>query len=89
MRADEGPDDLDQLFDLVETLRKQLVTVEQVAKSAAADARSARSEVVRLRDEVAAAERDQQELRSARAKLARLSRPGLLRSLLRRSTPRF
>ena len=48
------------------------------------DAHFAREEVLRLRDQVVAAERDQQDLKTARARLARIKRRGLVDRVLNR-----
>jgi len=73
-----------QLQALVQTLQGQLHSVERKAADAARDARNAREEVQQLRDAVAKAERDQQELRTVRARLGRLARRGLLARILNR-----
>jgi chromosome segregation ATPase len=63
-------------------LRDQLGEVEARAKAAEQEAHWAREEVLRLRDQVVAAERDQQDLKTARARLARIKRRGLLARIL-------
>ena len=75
---DEPADGIEALLDMVETLRTAAI---------ANEARAARAEVLQLRDEVAAAERDQQDLRSARAKLRRLQRPTIWSVLSRHGLP--
>ena len=68
----------------IEELRGQLGEVEARANAAEQEAHWARQEVLRLRDQVVAAERDQQDLRTARARLARLKRRGLVARVLNR-----
>ena len=68
----------------VEELRDQLGRVEVRAEAAEREAHRAREEVLRLRDQVAAAERDQQDLRAARARLVRIKRRGLVARILNR-----
>lgn len=65
-------------------MRDQLGRVEARAEAAEREAHGAREEVLRLRDQVVAAERDQQDLRAARAGLARLKRRGLVARVLNR-----
>lgn len=80
--ADRQGSGLDELFDLVESLRQRVVQAEEGAAAASKVAQLTRQEVERLRDQVAAAERDQQDLRTARARLDRLSRRGFWQRLL-------
>jgi chromosome segregation ATPase len=68
----------------IEEFRRQFETVEARAMRAENEARAAREEILGLRDQLVAAERDQQDLRTARAKLARLSVRRLLARLLNR-----
>ena len=68
----------------MEDFRRQFETVEARATRAETEAQAAHQEILRLRDQLAAAERDQQELRAARARLARLTVRGLLARMLDR-----
>jgi chromosome segregation ATPase len=68
----------------IEEFRRQFETIEARAMRAENEARAAREEILGLRDQLVAAERDQQDLRTARAKLARLSVRRLLARLLNR-----
>jgi predicted nucleic acid-binding Zn-ribbon protein len=68
----------------IEDLRNQLGRVAARAEAAEREAHRAREEVLGLRDQVAAAERDQQDLRAARARLARVKRRGLVARMLNR-----
>lgn len=80
--ADDGQ--AEELAALLGSLRDHLTAVETQARTAAREAAAARAEVALLRDEVAAAERDQQDLRTMRAKLQRLSGRGLMARILNR-----
>jgi predicted nucleic acid-binding Zn-ribbon protein len=68
----------------IEEFRRQFETIEARVMRAENEARAAREEILGLRDQLVAAERDQQDLRTARAKLARLSVRRLLARLLNR-----
>jgi predicted nucleic acid-binding Zn-ribbon protein len=80
----QGPKELQALLEIVETLRDRIASVEARAESAEREAHHAQEEVARLRDQVAAAERDQQDLRTARARLARIQVRGLIARILNR-----
>jgi len=54
------------------------------AEAAEREAHGAREEALRLRDQAAAAERDQQDLKTARARLTRIRRRGLVARMLNR-----
>ena len=84
MPGPERPEELQSLKAQIEGLRDQLGRVEARAEAAEQEAHWAREEVLRLRDQVVAAERDQQDLRAARARLARLKRRGLVARVLNR-----
>ena len=84
MPGPEHPGELQRLKAQVEELRDQLGRVAARAEAAEQEAHWAREEVLRLRDQVVAAERDQQDLRGARARLARLKRRGLVARVLNR-----
>ena len=84
MPGPERPEELQRLKAQIEGLRDQLGRVEARAEAAEQEAHWAREEVQRLRDQVVAAERDQQDLRAARARLARLKRRGLVARILNR-----
>ena len=84
MPGPERPEELQRLKAQIEGLRDQLGRVEARAEAAEQEAHWAREEVLRLRDQVVAAERDQQDLRAARARLARLKRRGLVARMLNR-----
>lgn len=80
----EKSDDLDALREEVRSLRDHLARVEAQAATAEMEALRARDEILGLRDQVAAAERDQQDLRSARAQLTRLRLRGIFARILNR-----
>ncbi|MBV9777990.1 MAG: hypothetical protein JO143_13180 [Acetobacteraceae bacterium] len=84
MPGPEHTEELQRLKAQMEELRDQLGRVEARSEAAEQEAHRAREEVLRLRDQVAAAERDQQDLRGARARLARLKRRGLVARMLNR-----
>ena len=84
MPGSEPSEELQNLKTQIEELRDQLGRVEARAEAAEREAHGASEEVLRLRDQVAAAERDQQDLRAARAGLARIRRRGLLARVLNR-----
>jgi predicted nucleic acid-binding Zn-ribbon protein len=84
MPGSERPGELQGLRRQLEELRDQLGRVEARAEAAEREAHRAREEVLGLRDQVAAAERDQQDLRAARARLARIRRRGLVARMLNR-----
>ena len=84
MPGPEHSEEFQSLKTQIEELRDQLGRVEARAEAAEQEAHGAREEVLRLRDQVAAAERDQQDLRTARAGLARIRRRGLLARVLNR-----
>ncbi|MBV9116072.1 MAG: hypothetical protein JOY63_01770 [Acetobacteraceae bacterium] len=84
MPGPERTEELQRLKAQMEELRDQLGRVEARSEAAEQEAHRAREEVLRLRDQVAAAERDQQDLRAARARLARLKRRGLVARMLNR-----
>jgi predicted nucleic acid-binding Zn-ribbon protein len=75
-------DELAALREQVDALRTQLAKVEAEAAAARHEAVATRCEVLDLRDQVTAAERDQQDLRTARARLARLNIRALIARLL-------
>ena len=77
-------DELRVLRKLVEALQERTASNEEHAKTAAVEARAAHQEILGLRDQLAAAERDQQDLRTARARLVRLKSRGLLWRILNR-----
>lgn len=62
----------------IEHLRQRLIQVEEEVSQARQDAHQARQETLQLRDALAAAQRDQQDLKSARAQLSRIRVRGLL-----------
>ena len=66
------------------SMQKHVLAVEEYARNASRDAAAAKEEILKLRDQVVAAERDQQDLRTARARLSRLTSRGLLGRLLDR-----
>lgn len=68
----------------IEVLRDHLADVNAQVDDAVQEARQARKEVVWLHDQLVAAERDQQDLRTARARLARIRTRGLVSRLLNR-----
>lgn len=68
----------------MDSLRHYIASIEMEAKAARQDAHNAHEEITRLRDQVASAQRDQQELKKARAKLARNSLSNMIDRLLRR-----
>ena len=82
MPGPEHPEELQRLKTQIEELRGQLGKVEARAEAAEQEAHWAREEVLRLRDQVVAAERDQQDLRTARARLARIKRRSLVARIL-------
>ena len=84
MPGPEHTEELQRLKAQVEELRDQLGRVAARSEAAEQEAHGAREEVLRLRDQVVAAERDQQDLRGARARLARLKRRGLVARVLNR-----
>ena len=84
MPGPEHTEELQRLKAQMEELRDQLGRVEARLEAAEQEAHWAREEVLRLRDQVAATERDQQDLRTARARLARLKRRGLVARMLNR-----
>ncbi len=84
---DEPIDGIEALLEMVETLRTAAAANEARSKLALAEARAARAEVLRLKDDLAAAQRDQQDLRSARARLKRLERKTIWSMLSRSSLP--
>ncbi|KAA5612289.1 hypothetical protein [Rhodovastum atsumiense] len=68
----------------IEDLRRQIREIDRQASDARQEAHQAHEEVLRLRDVVAAAQRDQQDLRTARARLDRVRMRGLLARILNR-----
>ena len=68
----------------IEEFRRKFGEVEARARRAEHEAQTAHEEILRLRDQLTAAERDQQDLRTARARLARLNVRGLLARVLNR-----
>lgn len=80
----EQSGELQALQKQIEELREQLGTVEVQASAAEQEAHQAREEVLLLRDQVVAAEREQQDLKTARARLARMNVRGLLARILNR-----
>jgi predicted nucleic acid-binding Zn-ribbon protein len=84
MPGPEHSEEFQSLKTQLEELRDQLGRVAARAEAAEREAYGAREEVLRLRDQVAAAERDQQDLRTARARLARIRRRGLVARMLNR-----
>jgi chromosome segregation ATPase len=84
MPGPERSGELQGLRRQLEELRDQLGRVEARAEAAEQEAHRAREEVLGLRDQVVAAERDQQDLRAARARLARIRRRGLVARMLNR-----
>ena len=68
----------------IEEFRRQFGEVKARATHAEHEAQTAHEEILRLRDQLSAAERDQQDLRTARARLARLNVRGLLARVLNR-----
>ncbi len=84
MPGPEHSGELQSLKTQVEELRNQLGRVEARAETAEQEAHRACEEVLRLRDQVVAAERDQQDLKTARARLARTKRRGLVARILNR-----
>ena len=84
---DEPIDGIEALLEMVETLRTTATANEARSTLALAEARAARAEVLHLKDDLAAAQRDQQDLRSARAKLKRLERKTIWSVLSRSSLP--
>lgn len=84
MDETEKPDDLDALREEVRSLRDHLARAEAQVVAAETEALRARDEILGLRDQVAAAERDQQDLRSVRARLTRLHLRGIFARILNR-----
>jgi hypothetical protein len=80
----ENPQELLALRALVETLHERIASVEARAQNAEHEAHLAHEEVLRLRDQLAAAQRDQQDLKTTRARLARVQVRGLLARILNR-----
>ena len=78
-------DELAALREQVDALRAQLAKIEAEAAAGRHEAAAAHRIVLDLRDQVSAAERDQQDLRTARARLARLSVRALIARLLHRT----
>lgn len=84
MSGPDGPEEFRALLAMVENLRDRIVSVEARAEDAEREAHQAHEEVSCLRDQVAAAERDQQDLKTARARLARIQVRGLIARILNR-----
>ena len=80
----DGPEEFRALLAMVENLSDRIVSVEARAEDAEREAHQAHEEVSCLRDQVAAAERDQQDLKTARARLARIQVRGLIARILNR-----
>lgn len=78
------PDEIHALHRELDDLRGHLARVEAEMAIAKREAQHAREEVLHLRDQVVAAERDQQDLRTARARLARPSVRGWMARVLSR-----
>lgn len=68
----------------IDELRAHVVRLEAETTAAKQEAHRAHDEVLHLRDQVVAAERDQQDLRTTRARLARVSVRGLIARILNR-----
>ena len=81
----ESADELRSLRKLVEALRNRITAVEAQAMDAEQEAHQAREEILQLRDQVAAAQRDQQDLKATRAQLARVRVRGLVARIVNRS----
>ena len=84
MTDDRSSPDFNELVDLLASMQRHVLAVEAYARDASRDAAAAREEISKLRDQLVAAERDQQDLRTARARLSRLMSRGLLGRLLDR-----
>lgn len=66
----------------IEALHGRVARAEARAEDAERGAHQAREEVLQLRDQVAAAQRDQQDLKTARARLGRIQVRGLVARIL-------
>ena len=82
MPASQQPAGLDALQEQVDGLHGRVASLEGETATAKQEARQARDEVLHLRDQLAAAQRDQQDLRTTRARLARIKVRGLLARIL-------
>jgi chromosome segregation ATPase len=78
-------DNPDRLRAEIDNLRRHIEAIESQVGEARRDAREAREEAMRLHDAIAAAQRDQQDLRTARARLKRVTARGLFARVLNRS----
>lgn len=83
-RVNELKEQLEKLLHRVENLLERVDRAEADSSQARREAHDAHELVAALRDEVAAAQRDQQDLRTARARLRRFSQRGLLARILNR-----
>lgn len=77
-------DEIHRLQDQIGQLTVRLDRAERELAEAKAEAHEARERVLELRDHVAAAQRDQQDLRTARARLRRFAERGFFARLLNR-----
>lgn len=84
MHASQRPAGFDALQEQVDNLRGRLARLEAETSTAKREAHQAHEEVLHLRDQLAAAERDQQDLRTTRARLARIKVRGLVARILNR-----
>ena len=80
----QRPAGLDALQEQVDDLRDRLTRLEAKTTAAQEEAHQAREEAVHLRDQLAAAQRDQQDLKTTRARLARIRARGLVARFLNR-----
>lgn len=77
-------DEIRRLQDQVGQLNVRLEKAERELAEAKGEAHEARERVLELRDQVVAAQRDQQDLRTARARLRRFAERGFIARLFNR-----
>ena len=81
-------DEIRRLQDQVGQLNVRLEKAERERAEAKGEAHEARERVLELRDQVVAAQRDQQELRTARARLRRFAARGVIARLFNQERSR-